>query len=92
MYIGKVVGNIVCNQKDERLIGKKLMLVQLQSPDGKNTGVPQVALDGVGVSGIGDMVYLSKGKEAALPFKDKTVPTDLGIVGIIDTINLRKEQ
>jgi ethanolamine utilization protein EutN len=88
MFIGKVVGNVVCTMKEDRLAGIKLLLIQMQTPDGKNKGGLQVALDGIGVCGIGDLVYLTKGKEAALPFQNKTVPTDLSVVGIIDTINL----
>jgi ethanolamine utilization protein EutN len=92
MFIGKVVGNVVCNIKDERLEGIKLLIISLLTPDGKEKGSMQVALDAIGVSGIGDMVYLSKGKEAALPYTDRVVPTDLSVVGIIDTLNLDKEQ
>ena len=91
MFIGTVVGSIVCTHKDEKLEGIKLLLIRMQTPCGKNKGSLQVALDGIGVSGIGDHVFLSKGKEAALPFSDKTIPTELSIVGIIDKINLRKE-
>lgn len=91
MFIGKVIGNVVCTIKDDRLTGVKLLVVQRQTPCGKPTGSLQVALDGIGVSGVGDLVYLTKGKEAALPFSDKTIPTDLAVTGIIDTINLNKE-
>lgn len=91
MFIGKVVGNIVCTRKDEKLEGIKLLLISMQSPDGKDKGGLQVALDGIGVSGIGDHVFLTKGKEAALPFPDKTIPTELSVIGIIDKINLQKE-
>ncbi|MHB8062673.1 MAG: EutN/CcmL family microcompartment protein, partial [Ruminiclostridium sp.] len=84
-------GNVVCNMKDKRLEGIKLLLIQLQTPEGDNKGGLQVALDGIGVSGVGDRVYLTKGKEAGLPFADKTVPADLAVVGIIDAINLCKE-
>lgn len=88
MFIGKVVGNIVCSQKDERLTGCKLLIVQMQTPQGRNTDNFQVALDSIGVAGTGDRVYLTKGKEAGLPFPDKTIPTELSVVGIIDKINL----
>lgn len=88
MFIGKVVGSVVCTRKDERLGGIKLLLIQMLTPEGKNKGGLQVALDGIGVSGVGDMVYLAKGKEAALPFRDKTTPTDLAVTGMIDAINL----
>lgn len=91
MFIGKVIGNVVCTQKDERLIGIKLMIVQLTDPCMNENGKVQIALDGIGVCGIGDHVYLSKGKEAGLLLRDKSAPTDLSIVGIIDKINYVKE-
>lgn len=91
MFIGKIIGNVICTQKDEKLVGTKILVVQLLTPNGKDKGDPQIALDGVGVCGIGDVVYLSKGKEGALPFKDKTTPTDLSVVGIIDKINFCEE-
>ena len=87
MFIGRIVGNVVCTRKDGRLEGIKLLLIQMLTVDGKNKKGLQVALDGIGVSGTGDLVYLTKGKEAALPFPDKTTPTDLAVAGIIDKIN-----
>lgn len=89
MFIGKVVGNIVCSRKDERMTGSKLLIVEMLTAEGKRTGSYQIALDAIGVSGVGDSVYLSKGKEAGLPFRDQTIPTDLSVVGMIDRINLK---
>lgn len=89
MFIGMVVGNVVCSKKDERLKSSKLLIVELVTPEGKRTGNYHVAVDGIGVAGTDDFVYLAKGKEAGLPFHDKTIPTELSIVGIIDKINFK---
>lgn len=89
MFIGTVIGNVVCSRKDERLRGSKLLVVEMLTPDGRKTGNRQIALDGIGVAGQGDFVYMTKGKEAGLPFPDQAVPTELSVVGIIDRINLK---
>jgi len=86
MFYGRVIGSVVCAVKDERLEGKKLLAVQRVNCDMEDEGGPIVALDSV-QAGTGDFVFLSKGKEASLPFGDLTHPTDATIVGIIDRVN-----
>lgn len=87
MYTGKVIGTIVCSQKYETLVGKKILLVQVIE-NGKPTK-QTIALDGIGVAGEGDFVYLVSGREAALPFGKMTdTPVDATIIGIVDSINI----
>ena len=59
MYLGKVIGNVVCTIKDEALVGIRLMLVERLYGGGT-----VVALDAVG-SGPGETVYVCRGKEAS---------------------------
>jgi ethanolamine utilization protein EutN len=80
MYLGKVVGNVVCSIKDEALTGIRLMLVE-RVYDGSVV----VALDAVG-SGPGEMVYVCRGKEASFAFKGREVPTEATIVAIVDDV------
>jgi ethanolamine utilization protein EutN len=80
MYLGKVVGNVVCSVKDEALVGIRLMLVERMYGGGV-----VVALDAVG-SGPGETVYVCRGKEAAFAFKGKEVPTEATIVAIVDEV------
>jgi len=82
MYLGKVVGNVVCSQKNEVLEGKKLLLVR-RLP----TGPTIVAVDSVG-AGAGETVYICRGREASFAFSEE-VPTEATIVGIIDTVDRR---
>ena len=90
MYTGKVIGTAVCTQKVEALVGKKLLIVQVL--ENGNPTKKIVALDGVGVAGEGDMVYLCGGREAALPFgKMSETPTDATIVGIVDTVHIAEK-
>src|SRR5262245_37094212 len=51
MYLGKVIGNVVCTIKDSSLDGSKLLLVK-RLPNGPTV----VAVDAVG-AGAGETVY-----------------------------------
>ena len=83
MQLAKVIGDIVVTQKDENLIGIKLMVLQPIAADGSNVGRTLVAVDAVG-AGVGETVFFVRGKEASFPFHPAEVPTDAGIVGIVD--------
>lgn len=79
MFLGKVVGNVVCSAKDEALTGIRLMLVERLYGGGT-----VVALDSVG-SGPGETVYVCRGKEASFAF-GREVPTEATIVAIVDDV------
>ena len=51
--------------------------------DGASAGRTLVAVDSVG-AGVGETVFFVRGKEASFPFYPTEVPTDAGIVGIVD--------
>src|SRR5262245_61128201 len=79
MYLGKVIGRVVCTVKDDALEAKKLLLVR------RHSGGTVVALDAVG-AGAGETVYVCRGREAAFAFKPEEVPTEATVVAIVDTI------
>ena len=83
MQLAKVVGDVVVTRKDENLTGIKLMVLQPIAADGSNAGRTLVAVDAVG-AGVGETVFFVRGKEASFPFYPTEVPTDAGIVGIVD--------
>ena len=80
MYLGKIVGRVVCSVKDETLTSKKLLLVR-RLPNGPTV----VAIDAVG-AGAGETVYVCRGREAAFAFKPQEVPTEATIVAIVDPL------
>jgi len=80
MYLGKVIGRVVCSIKDPGLEATKLLLVR-RLPNGPVV----VAIDAVG-SGAGETVYVCRGREASFAFKPKEVPTEAAIVAIVDHI------
>jgi ethanolamine utilization protein EutN len=83
MQLAKVIGDVVVTRKDENLTGIKLMVLQPIAADGSNAGRRLVAVDAVG-AGVGETVFFVRGKEASFPFHPTDVPTDAGIVGIVD--------
>ena len=89
MVIGKVAGTIVATKKSENLIGMKFLIVQKYDIDGKPTKDYVVALDSVG-AGADEMVMVCSGSSARLTDVTKNKPTDATIVGIIDTIQMKK--
>jgi microcompartment protein CcmK/EutM len=87
MQLAKVIGDVVVTMKDEHLHGVKLMVLQPLAPDGSAIGRTLVAVDAVG-AGVGETVFFVRGKEASFPFYPTEVPTDAGIVGIVDHVDL----
>ena len=89
MQLAKVIGDIVVTRKDDNLMGIKLMVLQPIAADGSNVGRTLVAVDAVG-AGVGETVFFVRGKEASFPFYPVEVPTDAGIVGIVDHWTVEK--
>ncbi len=87
MQLGVVCGTLVASQKDERLLGINLLVVQPIGPDGVSIGKTLIATDSVG-AGPGERVFWVKSKEAANPFAPIDVPTDATIVGIVDLVHV----
>jgi len=90
MFVAKVIGNMICTHKDENLKGLKLLIVQPVDDQLQDKGIPLVAIDTIGQSGEGDLVYLAKSRESSLPLNKDLVPSDAGILGIIDYYNVKR--
>jgi microcompartment protein CcmK/EutM len=83
MQLARVVGDVVSTRKDENFSGIKLLILQPIAPDGRDFGRTLIAVDAVG-AGVGERVFFVRGKEASFPFYPVEVPTDAGVVGIVD--------
>jgi len=83
MQLAKVIGDIVATRKDDNLSGITLLVLQPIAADGSATGRALVAVDAMG-AGVGETVFFVRGKEASFPFHPTEVPTDAGVVGIVD--------
>ena len=86
MIIARIVGTVVSSQKDERLMGKKLLIVRPLNLDGTDTTGYVVAVDTVG-AGFHERVLVVAGSSARLADGQKDKPVDAAIVGVIDTVD-----
>ena len=86
MQIAKVIGTVVAVQKDERLSGVRLMVIQPIDSKGKAEGKPIGAGDAIG-SGIGETVIYAKSKEGAFCLPDPKACCDAGITAIVDSMH-----
>ena len=88
MQICRVVGTVVSTQKNKKLEGAKLMLVQPVDLEDTPTGATFLAIDSVG-SGIGEKVLVViEGKAAGQALGRKAAAVDAAIVGVIDAVDL----
>ena len=83
MQLARVLGTVVATRKDPGLHETKLLVILPLNADRKPQGKPLVAVDSAG-AGAGEEVFYVRGREAAIPFLPREVPTDAAIVGIVD--------
>ncbi len=84
MILGRVVGTLVANRKDEGLLGQKLLLVRNVSVDGDDASGFVVAVDSVG-AGEGEMVLYASGSSARQTEATRDRPCDAVIMAIVDS-------
>lgn len=87
MILARILGTVVATRKDERLQGKKLLLVRPVSLEGKDEAGYLVAVDTVG-AGFREMVIVVSGSSARMAADCKDRPIDAAIVGIVDTVQI----
>ena len=87
MIIGRILGTVVATRKDERLEGKKLLLVRPLNLRGEDESSYLVAVDTVG-AGFREKVLVVSGSSARLAEGMKDRPVDAAIIGIIDTVEV----
>jgi ethanolamine utilization protein EutN len=88
MQIGRVIGTLVSTQKQPKLEGAKLLLVQMLTLDDEPRGAPLLTIDSVG-AGVGEKVLVViEGRAAGEALRKKAAPVDAAIIGIIDQVTL----
>lgn len=86
MIIARILGTVVSTQKDERLQGKKLLIVKPINLDGTDQSGYVVAVDTVG-AGFHEKVIVVGGSSARMAEGNKDCPVDSAIIGVIDEID-----
>ncbi len=88
MQICRVVGTVVSTQKNRKLDGAKLLLVQPLGLDDAPRGVALLAIDSVG-AGVGEKVLVViEGKAAGDALGKKAAAVDAAVVGIVDAVEV----
>ena len=86
MQIARVVGTVVATQKNAKLEGTKLLLVQPLDPSGESRGGVVLAIVSVD-AGVGDRVLLVQDGKAAIQALGRGVAAvDAAVVGVIDEV------
>jgi microcompartment protein CcmK/EutM len=89
VYLGTVIGDVVSTHKNERLEGKRLLLVRRLDLDLKPEGAEVICLD-VADAGVGDKVLVvQEGSSARRIFRDEWIPVQAVIVGVLDRVDIR---
>jgi len=88
MYAARVIGTVVCTQKDEKMSGMKMQVVQPVSLlNLQDEGKPVVAIDAVG-AGISEIVLVVGGSSARQTALTTNKPVDATIMAIVDMIDI----
>ena len=89
MYLGRVVGRVWATVKNPSLVGHRMLIIQPLTPEMQPTGKRVICFDSVG-AGAGEIVYCVRGREASFPFLPAEIPADTTVVGIVDSIHLKR--
>ena len=88
MLIARVVGDVVSTIKDDKIVGRKLLVVREVTTENEIVGKPVVAIDTVD-AGIGDVVLIAQGSSARQTTSTKDTPTDAVIMAIVDSLDVQ---
>lgn len=96
MRIGEVIGTVTLNRAHPSLLGGRLKLVVPLSLDdltgqGDKSAEELVAYDELG-AGIGSLIAISEGREAAMPFHPEVKPIDAYNAAILDQVDIRRPE
>jgi microcompartment protein CcmK/EutM len=87
MQIAKVIGTTVSTIKDEKLVGRKLLILRPADETGEPSGKPFVAIDTVN-AGVGELVLTASGSSARQTTITKDCPVDTVIMAVIDSLEV----
>ena len=88
MLLARVTGTVVSTQKNRKLEGAKLLLVQPLTLEDTPRGSELLAIDGVGAGVHEKVLIVLEGRAAGEAIGRKAAPVDAAIVGIVDRVDL----
>jgi len=89
MYLGRVIGCVWATVKHPAMVGQRMLVIQPLTPELEPTGKRLVCLDSTG-AGAGEIIYYVRGKEASFPFLPAEPPADSTVVGIVDSVHVKR--
>lgn len=92
MFLGKVIGRVVPAMIHESMVGIPLLWVQPLDKNSQPEGNPFVCADGTRMAGPDEIVYWEASREAALTLTPSFVPVDHAVVGIVNDIQIDKDE
>lgn len=90
MLIAKVIGTTVSTIKNEKLTGRKLLILRQTDEQGIPFGKPYVAVDTLD-AGVGDLVLTAHGSGGRQTDLTKNSPVDAVIMAVIDHLEVGGE-
>ena len=93
MFLGKVIGSVVSTKKDDKMSGRKLLLIRPMLIDEKNPSRLRpgqntlVAVDNLG-AGVDELILFAQGSSARQASGLKSMPIDAAVVGIVDAVDV----
>ncbi|MBN2056628.1 EutN/CcmL family microcompartment protein [bacterium] len=88
MLLAEVVGTVVSTQKEPRINGRKLLVIQPLDIHFKPSGTQLVAVDSVG-AGQGEVVLYASGSSARQTELTQNTPCDAVIMAIVDQVEFK---
>lgn len=86
-----MIGSVWATKKDEYLSGQKLLVLEILSDENRVKPGITVAADIIG-AGVGDLVLVVRGGAARHAIQNQRSPIDSAIVGIVDTIEVNRNE
>ena len=83
MQLGRVIGTATSTVKHASFAGEKMLVVQLETRDGKPDGEPVLVFDRFG-AGRGDQVLVTNDGQALQEQLGKTTPGRWSVMGLPD--------
>jgi microcompartment protein CcmK/EutM len=87
MLIAKIIGTTVSTIKDEKLTGRKLLILRQTDETGAPFGKPYVAVDTLD-AGIGDLVLTAHGSSGRQTSLTSNSPVDAVIMAVVDHLEV----
>ena len=88
MILGKVSGSLYSTINHKYFDGKRILMVDLITPDGKKTGDYLFAIDTVGAGAGEKVLIIDEGNSARQILDSEDGPVRSVIVGIVDEVEL----